>query len=348
MDELRRRGVPRIRLASAALCVALLVAACGHESQRDPVIPTQPSTPTPAPTTPTPTPAPGPPTPTPVAQTEVLVGAGDIALCGPNLANAEATARLLDGISGTVFTAGDNTQTAGTPEEFRDCYEPTWGRHKARTRPTIGNHDYQTAEGAAYYQYFGNAAGPAGAGYYSYNLGAWHIVSLNGNVSMREGSAQAAWLRQDLQANPSGCTLAYWHQPLFSSSTNGSNPASRDAWQILYEHGAEIVLNGHDHLFERFAPQDPSGRRDDARGIRQFTVGTGGCYLYKVEHLQPNSEVQGIAHGVLKLTLREGGYDWQFVPIAGDSFSDSGSGTCHAAMSASVSGQALRLASQRR
>jgi 3',5'-cyclic AMP phosphodiesterase CpdA len=259
----------------------------------------------------------------------VLVGAGDIALCGGDLANAEATSRLLDGIGGTVFTAGDNTQTAGTAQEFRDCYEPTWGRHKARTRPAPGNHDYQTANGAPYFEYFGQAAGPAGLGYYSYNVGAWHIVSLNGNVPMNSGSAQSAWLRQDLEANRTACTLAYWHQPLFSSSTNGNTPASRDAWKVLYEFGAEIVINGHDHLFERFAPQDPSGRLDVANGIRQFTVGTGGVYLYKVVHLQPNSEVQASAHGVLKLTLHANGYDWQFVPVAGGSFSDIGSGSCH-------------------
>jgi hypothetical protein len=267
---------------------------------------------------------------------EVLVGAGDIALCGPNLANAEATARVLDSMPGTVFTTGDNTQTAGTFEEFRDCYDTTWGRHRSRTRPTPGNHDWQTAAGAAYFNYFGSAAGPAGHGYYSYNLGAWHIVTLNGNVSMKAGSAQANWLRQDLEANRTSCTLAYWHQPLFSSSTNGSNPASRDAWQLLYDFGAEVVLNGHDHLFERFAPQDPSGRRDDARGIRQFTIGTGGCYLYDVVRLLANSEVQGRAHGVLKLTLRADGYDWQFVPVAGGNFSDSGSGTCHAAAPAAA------------
>jgi hypothetical protein len=260
----------------------------------------------------------------------VLVGAGDIALCGSNLANAEATSRLLDGIPGTVFTTGDNTQTSGTAEEFRDCYSPTWGRHRSRTRPTPGNHDYGSANGAAYYEYFGDAAGPAGRGYYSYDLGGWHIVSLNGNASMSEGSAQANWLRQDLEANRSACTLAYWHQPLFSSSRNGSDSRSRYIWQLLYDHGAEVVMNGHDHLFERFAPQDPSGRRDDARGIRQFTVGTGGCYLYEVQRLQPNSEVQGFSHGVMKLTLRANSYDWQFVPVAGSGFSDSGSGTCHA------------------
>jgi hypothetical protein len=324
MDELRTPSRTRVRLSLTFVVIAPLAifAACGDRAS--PAADLGPTSPSPVTQPPA---APAPPVST---GSEVLVGAGDIALCGPNLANAEATSRLLDSISGTVFTTGDNTQTAGTPEEFRDCYAPTWGRHKSRTRPTPGNHDYQTASGGAYYDYFGEAAGPWGRGYYSYDLGAWHIVSLNGNVPMKVGSAQANWLRQDLEMNRASCTLAYWHQPLFSSSTNGNNAESRDAWQILYDYGAEVVLNGHDHLFERFAPQDPSGRRDDTRGIRQFTVGTGGCYLYHVERLQPNSEVQGISHGVLKLTLRADGYDWQFIPTAGGGFTDSGTGTCHA------------------
>jgi acid phosphatase type 7 len=321
MDELARRVGARLQPISRVVFVSALavLAACSSPTSPEamPPSPGHATEPSPAPPAPA---APG---------FEVLVGAGDIALCGPNLADAEATSLLLDSIGGTVFTTGDNTQTAGTYEEFRDCYAPTWGRHKARTRPSPGNHDYQTAGGAAYYAYFGDAAGPAGRGYYSYNLGAWHIVSLNGNVSMQAGSAQANWLRADLEANRTACTLAYWHQALFSSSTNGSNPASRDVWQLLYDHGAEVVMNGHDHIFERFAPQDPSGHRDDARGIRQFTVGTGGCYLYDVERLLPNSEVQGRAHGVLKLTLRADSYDWQFIPVAGSSFADSGTGTCH-------------------
>ncbi len=325
MDELTTR-VPRAagplhRVIALAAC-ALVFSSCGSKQPASPTGPSQASQTSVPPNSPAPSPAPIDPTPA------VLVGAGDIARCG-DLVNAYATSRLLDSIGGTVFTTGDNTQTSGTTQEFNECYEPTWGRHKARTRPSPGNHDYETAGGAPYYQYFGDAAGPAGLGYYSYNLGSWHIVSLNGNVSMKTGSPQATWLRQDLEANRTGCTLAYWHQPLFSSSTNGNNAASRDAWQLLYEYGAEIVLNGHDHLFERFAPQDPSGRLDLVNGIRQFTVGTGGCYLYNVVRLQPNSEVQASVHGVLKLTLRAGAYDWQFVPIAGSSFSDMGTGSCH-------------------
>jgi len=259
----------------------------------------------------------------------VLVGAGDIALCGPNLANAELTARLLDGIPGTVFTAGDNTQDRGAAEEFRDCFGPTWGRHKGRIRPVPGNHDYGTPQASAYFDYFGEAAGPPGQGYYSYELGAWHIVALNSNISMGPGSPQASWLRTDLQTSGSRCTAAYWHHPLNSSGPNGGTAAVRHAWEILQEFGAEIVMNGHDHLFERFAPQDASGRLDPQRGIRQFTVGTGGIFLYDDAKVHPNSEVRGHSHGVLKLTLRSDGYDWQFVPVAGGSFTDAGSGSCH-------------------
>jgi hypothetical protein len=235
---------------------------------------------------------------------------------------------LLDGIEGTVFTLGDNTQANGSAQDLRDCYGPTWGRHRWRTRPTLGNHDYETASGAAYYDYFGEAAGLSGQGFYSYPAGAWHVVVLNSNLSMSEGSAQASWLRRDLEEHRGGCTLAYWHHPLYSSGPNGGSPNVENAWRVLYEFGAEIVLNGHNHLYERFAPQDPSGRPDPGRGIREFTAGTGGIFLYPVTRLQPNSEVQASVHGVLKLTLRGGGYDWQFISVAGG-FGDAGSGVSH-------------------
>ena len=314
MDGLRRRaGAPlQLLFLVSTFAVSALSATCGDSSS--PVQPTPLSSSTVATN----------------AGPEVLVGAGDIARCGPDLVAAEATARLLDSIGGTVFTTGDNTQVAGTAEEFRDCYGSTWGRHSGRVRPAPGNHDVQTAGGAPYFNYFGSQAGAAGLGYYSYDLGAWHIISLNGNVSMKAGSAQANWLRQDLEASRALCTLAYWHQPLFSSGSHGNDARSAYAWQLLYDYGAEIVLNGHDHLFERFAPQDPTGFRDDTRGIRQFTVGTGGNALDTAFLLQPNSEVQGAAHGVLKLTLQADSYQWQFIPVSGRSFSDSGRGTCHA------------------
>jgi uncharacterized protein YjdB len=257
----------------------------------------------------------------------VLVGAGDIADC----TTGEPTAQLLDNIAGTVFTAGDNAYTNGTASEFATCYDPSWGRHKARTRPAPGNHDYGTSGATGYYNYFGALAGPAGLGYYSYDLGAWHIISLNSNVSMSAGSAQEVWLRADLAASTKTCTIAYWHHPRFSSgASHGSSTMSAGAFQALYDAGADIVIVGHDHEYERFAPQTPSAAPDPARGIREFVVGTGGAGLYSFATPLPNSEVRdNTSHGVLKLTLSDGSYTWQFIPVAGDSFTDSGSGTCH-------------------
>lgn len=315
--RLPARLAMRFRVGAAAV-IALMMAAGVSSCGSDP------------PASPSPPPGGIPnPQPPPVPVTAVLVGAGDIAVCGSGLANAEATARLIDGIEGTVFTTGDHALGEGTRDQFNNCYAPTWGRHKGRTRPIPGNHDVQSEGGAPYFDFFGGTAGPPGLGYYSYDAGSWHIVALNSTLSMSSGSAQAQWLRQDLQAHPSACTLAYWHHPLVSSSVNGNNPQVRDVWQILYEAGVEVVLNGHDHHFERFAPQDPSGRPDGVRGIRQFTVGTGGYTLYGVVQRQPNSEVQASVHGVLKLTLRPGAYDWQFIPVPGTTFADSGSGNCH-------------------
>jgi hypothetical protein len=298
-----------------SLAAGLILSACsGRQSPSAPSAPSAPAQVAPPPA---------------AAGPAVLVGAGDIALCGPDLANAEKTAKLLDGIPGTVFTAGDNTQNTGSDQEFRDCFTPTWGRHKDRIRPTPGNHDYGTPGAGPYFNYFGAAAGTPGAGYYSYHLGGWHVVVLNSNLPMHPGSPQAEWLRNDLESIGSRCTAAYWHHPLVSSGVNGGSESVRNAWQMLYQHGAEIVINGHDHMFERYVPQDPFGRPDSARGIRQFIVGTGGCYLYPVKQRQPNSEVQGHTHGVLKLTLRSDGYDWDFIPVSGNGFSDSGSGSCH-------------------
>ena len=263
---------------------------------------------------------------TPPSASVVLVGAGDIADC-----DAQPTAALLDNIPGTVFTAGDNAYPDGTASDYASCYDPSWGRHKARTRPAPGNHDYNTSGATGYYDYFGPLAGPAGRGYYSYDLGAWHIVSLNSNVSMSAGSAQETWLRADLAASSKSCTIAYWHHPRFSSGSNhGSSTQSAGVWQALYDAGAEIVISGHDHEYERFAPQTPSAGADQARGIREFIVGTGGAGLYSFATPLPNSEVRdNTSFGVLKLTLSAGSYTWEFIPIAGDSFTDSGSGTCH-------------------
>lgn len=262
----------------------------------------------------------------------VLVGAGDIASCTST--GDEATANLLDGIAGTVFTVGDNVYPNGTATEFANCYGPSWGRHKARTRPAPGNHDYNTTGAAGYYGYFGAAAGEPGKGYYSYELGAWHIVAINSNCAAvggcGAGSAQEQWLRQDLAAHPQACTLAYWHHPLFTSdSSHGNATSMRPIWQALYDHGADVVLAGHAHNYERFAPQDPNGVADPARGIRQFVVGTGGASLRRFGAIKPNSEVRNAdTYGVLKLTLHPTSYQWEFVPEAGKIFTDSGSAAC--------------------
>ena len=267
-------------------------------------------------------------TPPPPDSAVTFVGAGDIADC--NNDGKEQTARLLDNIPGTVYTTGDNAYEDGTAAEFANCYEPSWGRHKARTRPTPGNHDYHTSGASGYFNYYGDNAGPAGRGYYSYNLGAWHIIALNSNVSMSSTSAQMTWLKADLAANPARCTLAYWHHPRFSSGQHGNYSATQPLYQALYDAGAEVILVGHDHHYERFAPQTATGVADPTRGIRQFVIGTGGRELYTIGTPEPNSEVRkGETWGVLQLTLRNEGYDWKFVPVAGQTFTDEGSGTCH-------------------
>jgi hypothetical protein len=267
------------------------------------------------------------PTATPPILEAVLVGAGDIANCDP--AGAEATARLLDHIEGTVITLGDHAYPDGTPADFERCYEPTWGRHKARTRPSPGNHDYHTRGAAAYYAYFGDNAGPAGQDYYSYSLGAWHIVSLNSSIDAGPRSPQAEWLRAELAANSAVCTLAYWHHPLFSSgAVHGNNAKMQTIWDILDEAGADVVVAGHEHTYERFAPQTAAGVADQ-NGIRQFVVGTGGAGRYAFGDLQPNSETRSNdTFGVLKLTLRAASYQWQFVPVEAETLSDSGSAAC--------------------
>jgi hypothetical protein len=281
---------------------------------------------------PGPTPTVGPtgvvPTPTPPpADDPIFVGAGDIADC--NSQGDEATANLLDTIDGTVFTLGDNAYNSGTASEFRDCYNPTWGRHKARTYPSLGNHDYRTNNGGPYYDYFGNRAGPKGKGFYSYNLGAWHIVVLNSEINVSKGSEQEQWLRADLAANQNVCTLAYWRRPLFSSGSHGNDTGMKPLWDALYEYEADVVLNGHDHHYERFAPQDPSGRADSDKGIRQFIVGTGGRALYNMGTTKPNSAVfDNNTWGVLQMRLHATGYEWEFIPVEGSKFTDSGNATC--------------------
>jgi hypothetical protein len=258
-----------------------------------------------------------------------FVGAGDIASCSSS--GDEATATLLDGIAGTVFLLGDNVYDNGTATEYANCYNPSWGRHKARTKPVPGNHEYNTANATGYYGYFGELAGDPTKGYYSYDLGDWHIVALNSNLAVSAGSTQEQWLRADLAASTKSCTLAYWHHPRFSSGLeHGNNAAMQPLWQALYDANADVILGGHDHDYERFAPQTPAGVADATRGIREFVVGTGGRSHYTLGTLKANSEVfNGSTYGVLKLTLSAGSYAWEFVPVQGATFTDSGTGSCH-------------------
>lgn len=250
--------------------------------------------------------------------------------------NAERTAKLLDALNpDAVLTLGDNAYDNGTLTEFNNYYQPTWGRHKTKTHPTPGNHEYHTSGASGYFDYFGTLAAERGKGYYSYDLGGWHLIALNTNsscttVACAAGSAQEQWLRADLAAHPNSCTLAYWHHPRFSSGSHGSFQGAAALWQALYDANADVVLNGHDHSYERFAPQTPGGARDDARGIREFVVGTGGSSHYAITSGIANSEARnGDTYGVLKLTLGNGTYDWQFIPEAGKTFTDSGTDTCH-------------------
>ncbi|MEU9886270.1 DNRLRE domain-containing protein [Sphaerisporangium sp. NPDC051011] len=283
-------------------------------------------------TVPSPSPSPTVTTPPPSGD-PVLVGAGDIADSG---SGDTATAALLDNIPGTVFTLGDNVYTNGTASEFNTYYDPTWGRHKARTRPVAGNHDYNTSGASGYFGYFGAAAGQQGKGYYSYDVGSnWHVVVLNSNCSAiggcGAGSAQEQWLRSDLAASGRPCTVAMWHHPRFTSGSNHAPDTSvAPLVQALYDNNADLILTGHNHQYERFAPINPSNQLDNTRGIRHFVVGSGGAGHYSFGTILPNSEVRNSdTYGVLKLTLHANSYTWQFVPESGKTFTDSGTTNCH-------------------
>jgi hypothetical protein len=265
----------------------------------------------------------------------VVLAAGDIARCEDD--GDEATANLLAEFDGTILTLGDHAYPNGSAKDFADCYDPTWGRYKARTKPVPGNHEYEgDPEAAPYFDYFGAAAGEPGKGYYSYDLGGWHIVALNSMCDEVGGcdgdSPQIHWLRSDLAANGHGeCTLAYFHHPLFNSGKHGEyERRTGPIWEVLYDHDADVVLSAHDHNYQRFAPQDPDGGSDPARGIRQFVVGTGGGDRYEIENAVDNSEAYNDgAYGVVKLTLEPGSYAWEFLAVPGETFSDSGEARCH-------------------
>ena len=267
------------------------------------------------------------------ASTTTLVGAGDIAGCAEE--DSAATARLLGNTKGTVFTLGDNVQGQGDSNEFKNCYDPTWGRYKKRTKPSVGNHEYITAGAKPYYNYFGWRAGKPGRGYYSYDRGSWHVVVLNSNCDKVGGcgrrSTQGRWLRKNLARHSSRCTMAYFHHPLQATGTNTPSPQVRPFWRMLHDRGADLIVNGHAHRYERHAPMTPNGTRS-AKGIRQFVVGTGGADGGGEIHRSQTPNLQRVkvgTPGVLRLGLRADSYAWKFVPIPGKSFTDSGKDRCH-------------------
>jgi len=269
-------------------------------------------------------------TPAPVT----IVAAGDIAQCGnaPSASGAAKTAALIDDRDGLVLTLGDNAYDKGRAAEFASCFQPTWGAFKDRIRPSPGNHEYETSGAGGYFDYFGAQAGPDRRGYYSFDYGGWHFISLNSQVDVSPESKQYLWLTADLaQSRDSLCTIAYWHYPAFSSGTeHGSIEAMRPFFDALYRAGVEIVLSGHEHNYERFGPQNANGTADPARGVREFVVGTGGAGLYPLGHPIANSEYRNnTTWGVLRLTLDQGSYSWQFMPAGGGDAIDSGTGICH-------------------
>lgn len=317
------------------MSVPTLVPTVAIADSPTPALPTAtlPPTATPLPTD-TATPIPS-PTPAPA----VLIGAGDIAYCGdgPEFQGDEKTAALILNLlqqypDAQVFTTGDTVYGDGTMAELKKCFEPSWGRFKDRIHPVPGNHDYQTDEASPYFTYFGGQASEPGRGYYSYDLGGWHIVALNSNcnnIACGPDSRQAAWLKDNLAASASQCQLIYDHYPRWSSGIAGSNGSVSTFYKAAFEAGVEVMVSGHDHDYERFAPQDPLGN-PDPQGIRQFVTGTGGAVLRDWGEIRANSEVR-IDHnyGVLVLKLYPGRYEWQFVPTGDNSMTDEGSGECH-------------------
>jgi chitodextrinase len=285
----------------------------------------------------------------------VIAAAGDIA-CDPtnshyfggagdsNTCNQRATSDMLvNGAYAAVLPLGDNQYYCGGLSAFTQSYGPSWGRVKASTHPVVGNHEYLTSGGtgcdpsnagaSGYFNYFGSAAGQKGQGYYSYDVGTWHLIALNSNCGdaggCGSGTPQYSWLSADLAAHQNTCTLAYWHIPLFSS---GGRAASnmRSIWTLLYNNNADLVLEGHDHIYERFAPQTSAGALDNVRGIRSFIVGTGGANHTSIATVAANSQVRDAStFGILQLTLHPTSYDWKFLPVPGKTFTDSGTGACH-------------------
>lgn len=273
--------------------------------------------------------------PAPTQASVTIVAAGDIGQCFDRPAaesGAAKTVALVDAGDSLLLTLGDHAYDLGSPQEYANCFAPTWGKVKDRIRPTPGNHDYYTAGAQGYFDFFGVQAGPERRGYYSFDYGGWHFISLNSLIDVSEGSEQHRWLLADLAASREAlCTVAYWHYPAFNSGgVYGSITAMQPFFAALHAAGVELVLSGHEHIYERFAPQAADGTLDPLRGVRQFVVGTGGHARNPLGPPLGNSEFRSNEHwGVLRLALREGGYDWQFVPVGGGAPLDTGSGTCH-------------------
>ena len=277
----------------------------------------------------------------------VVAAAGDVACdpSDPNYHNGIGTSTacrqrytsnlLVNGDFDAVLALGDLQYNSGSLSDFNEVYDPSWGRVKSITYPVVGNHEYGQSNASGYFQYFGGRAGPAGKGWYSFDLGSWHIVAINSECDRiggcGTGSAEETWLRNDLAAHPARCTIAMWHKGRFSSGHDGDNTFMQPMWADLYNAGVEILLSGHSHDYERFAPQDASGHLDNGNGVRQFIVGTGGALFTGLGNSRDaNSQAaQNTTYGVLQLTLRSGAYDWKFLPEAGRSYSDSGTTSCH-------------------
>lgn len=276
-----------------------------------------------------------PPTPTADPGTPFLI-VGDVADCEEN--DHQAVAALLAGLPGTIAIAGDVSQEKGTAEQYRDCVDPALGPLKARIRPVPGNHDYLTPGAKPYFDYFGAAAAERGKGWYSYEVGAWHVIAMNSNCAELRGcgpgSEQYRWLEADLAAHAPRCTLAYWHHPVLTSGLHGPDSGGMAAiWRLLYGAGVDLVIAGHDHHYERLKPADATGKPDEAFGIRSFIVGTGGGVLYPFFLPSPlASEMKnGTSNGVLSLALRADSYGWEFLPVGRGTLRDSGAGSCHGA-----------------
>jgi len=257
----------------------------------------------------------------------VVLIAGDVAQC--DSPGVQLTGQLIKSLPYPVLAVGDPAYPNGTSEEFARCYAPHWGSFKDRTYPAPGNHEYGTANAAGYFSYFGARAGEIGKGYYSFDLGAWHIVSLNSNRELEADAPQQQWLEADLRRHQQRCVLAYWHHPRYSSGPHGSNEKIQAMWALLQKHGVSVVVSGHEHIYERFVPMNAQGEVDPVHGMRSFVVGTGGAKLYPLVQHHPMSEIaDDQTWGVLKMTLQATGYAWEFLPVAGQALRDAGSAQC--------------------